>query len=81
MTTKEEIVADCERLLRKTKPHLVKCELKYGRDLPEKPFERYHPEEQCIEITCENGYTYVLPIEANSHHAIVVEIFKSMAHK
>ena len=82
---KTEFVLKCGELLRIAKPHLVSCEYKKGRDIPVKKnsklSERYVPDDDYVEITCENGARYVRPIEGNSMVEIVKEIFTSMAHK
>ena len=77
-----EFVRKCGELLRIAKPHLVSCELKLGKDVLKKPHEPEHaPDEEYVVVTCGNGYTYKICVEANSLTAIAAIIFTSMSHK
>ena len=74
-------VKRCGELLREAKPHLVRCELVWGKDIPANPFEHYVPDEEYVLVTCENNSTYKLPVEGNSPCTIAAEIFRKMQHK
>ncbi len=76
-----EFVTKCGELLAIAKQHLIKCEYKLGKELPESKIERYIPNDEYVLITCENGATYVRPIEGNSLIGIANEIFSSMTYK
>jgi hypothetical protein len=82
---RKHFVERCGELLRIAKPHLISCELVYGKDIfvneIKKQYERYVPNDEYVVVTCENGYSYKLPVEGNSLIAIANEIFGSMAHK
>ena len=78
---KAEFVSRCGELLAVAKPNLVSCELRLGKDIAENTFEKYIPDEEYVEITCKNGYTYVRPIEGNTLCDIACEIFGSMRFK
>lgn len=79
--TRAEFVQKCGELLNVAKPHLVSCELRLGKDLPEDPFEWYAPNSEYVLVTCENDYHYVLPVGGNSLAAIAEEIFRKMVCK
>jgi len=77
-----DFVQKCGELLRIAKPNLISCELKLGKDIPHKAYEPcYAPDDEYVVVTCENGHTYKVCVEANSLNAIAVAIFTSMAHK
>ena len=77
-----DFVQKCGELLHIAKPNLISCELKLGRDIPVKSFETgYAPDEEYVVVTCENGYTYKICVEANSLAAIAAVIFANMSHK
>ena len=79
---KVNFVQRCGELLRIAKPHLVSCELMLGKDIPLKPCAHgYASEEEYVVVTCDNGYSYKICVEANSLAAIAGAIFSSMAHK
>ena len=78
-------VKSCGELLHVAKPHLLSCQLKFGRDI-EDIHEKFGypsiiPEGEYVVVTCENGYQYNIYIEGNSLCAIASEIFSKMAHK
>ena len=79
--TRQEFVKECGKLLNIAKPSLLSCELVLGRDMPKRAATHYIKEDEYVLITCENGYTYGLPVDGNSLVAIAEEIFSSMAHK
>jgi hypothetical protein len=75
-------VNELGELLRKAKPHLVKCELKLGSEIAVSAFmPRVHPAHEYVVVTTENGYTYNICVEANNLAAIALDIFKAMTHK
>ena len=76
-----EFVQKCGDLLANAKPHLISCELKLGKDLPESIMETYVTEDEYVVVTCENGTNYKIPVEGNSLGAIAEVIFSKMAHK
>lgn len=77
-----DFVQKCGELLHIAKPNLISCELKLGRDIPKKAYEPlYVPDDEYVVVTCENGCTYKICVEANSLNAIAAAIFTSMAHK
>ena len=77
-----DFVKKCGELLYIAKPNLLNCELKLGKDIPVKPYERdYGPDDEYVVVTCDNGYTYQICVEANSLIAIATAIFTSMVHK
>ena len=78
---KKEFVEKCGELLSVAKPHLIKTELKLGKEIEANQYEKYLPEEEYAVITCQNGYTYKLPIAATSLCGIAATIFGKMAHK
>ena len=81
-TLKIEFVRKCGELLCIAKPHLLKCELKLGKEITDHVFRRgIHPLDEYVVVTCKNGHTYNIPIEANSLSAIAYDIFKEMMHK
>ena len=65
---KRTFVQRCGELLKEAKPHLISCELKLGKDIPSNPTEVFAPnyDYEYVVVTCENGYTYKLPVEGNS---------------
>ena len=73
-------VAKCGELLVIAKPHLVKCELVSGKSISSKP-ERYEPDFEYVLITCDNGYSYKICVEATTLVTIASEIFSKMTHK
>jgi hypothetical protein len=78
-------VQKCGELLKIAKPHLIATKLVLGKDIHvseiKKPYERYVPDDEYVVVTCENGYSYKLPVEGNSLCAIASEIFNKMTHK
>ena len=78
---RKTFVVKCGELLREAKPHLIRCELVWGKDIPPNPLQYYVPNEEYVLVTCENGYTYKLPIEGNSLCAIAAEVFVKMQYK
>jgi hypothetical protein len=79
---RSEFVHKCGEVLKEAKPHLVSCELKYGKDIKKTVVgERLLPDEEYVIITCENSATYNVCVEANSLIAIACDIFNKMAHK
>jgi len=79
---KIEFVRKCGEVLRIAKPHLTSCELKLGKDIRlgvgQPPV---HPEDEYVVVTCDNGYSYNILVEANSLGAIASAIFSQMSHK
>lgn len=82
---KREFVEKCGELLNIAKPYLVSCKLVKGSEIKVselmKQYERYMPDDDYVLVSCENGHTYKICVEANSLAAIAEEIFRSMAHK
>jgi hypothetical protein len=82
---KIEFVKKCGEILKIAKPHLVRCELKLGKDIEDVQAKRghpaLHPEEEYVVVTCENGCTYNICVAANSLCAIASAIFSQMSHK
>lgn len=82
---KAKFVEKCGELLNIAKPHLVSCKLVKGSEIKVselmKQHERYMPDDDYVLVSCENGHTYKICVEANSLAAIAEEIFRSMAHK
>jgi hypothetical protein len=77
-----DFVQKCGELLRIAKPHLLNCKLKLGKDITKSPHEPgFMPNEEYVVVTCDNGYTYKILVEANSLSAIAKAIFSDMAHK
>ena len=70
MDRKTFVNQELSKILRITKPHLVKCEY----------LENNAYGEIC-RVHCENGYTYDICIEANSLSAIVCDVFNKMICK
>jgi len=78
---KVEFVRCCGELLNAAKPHLKKCELRKGKDMPENLLEHYMEDEDYVLITCVNAHNYAIPVEGISLSAIAAEIFSRMVHK
>jgi len=77
-----EFVQNCGELLRMAKSHLICCELRLGKDIPVNAYEpTYVPDDEYVVVTCKNGYSYKVHVEANSLIAIATTIFTSMTHK
>ena len=78
-----KFVEQCGELLRISKPHLVKCELFLGKDIPYTlPVGvSVLPNDEYAVVTAENNYHYAISIEASSLHGIACDIFNAMAHK
>ena len=77
-----EYVTKVGELLSIGKPNLVSCELKLGKDIPADEREcHYIPDDEYVVVTCKNGHTYVVPVEANTIHDIAWQIFDGMRYK
>ena len=78
-----DFVQKCGEVLHIAKPNLIRCELKLGKDITKKAHDEtnYAPDDEYVVVTCENGFTYKICVEANSLNAIASAIFTSMAHK
>jgi hypothetical protein len=84
--SKAEFVKKCGELLHIAKPHLLRCEYFLGKDIKlteaEKSFGYVYPDEdECVVVTCQNGYRYILLVTGNSLNSIAAEIFSTMAYK
>ena len=77
---RKAFVQKCGKLLKEAKPHLISCELKLGKDIASN-FEAYVQDDVYVLATCENGYSYKLPVEGNSLCEIAYTIFSKMLHK
>jgi len=80
-----EFVRKCGELLHTAKPNLISCELKLGKDITDAHAKVGHPtlvpDAEYVVVTCENGCTYNLCVEANSLCGIATEIFSKMLYK
>ena len=78
---RKAFVQKCGELLKEAKPYLTSSDLVLGKEIAESPFELYVPEGEYVLVTCENGYSYKLPVEGNSLCEIAYTIFSKMLHK
>ncbi len=70
MDRKQFVETELSRILKISKPNLVKCEYAHNS----------YGDEIC-KVHCENGYMYDIVIEANSLAAIVYDVFRQMMYK
>jgi hypothetical protein len=78
---RQDFVTKCGELLRIAKPHLVGCEYKIGKDLPQTELTKVIETDEYAVITCENGCTYNVNITADSLMLIAIDIFQAMEYK
>ena len=83
---KSEFVKKCGELLAIAKPNLIRCDYALGRDIKLTATEKatgfiYHDDDECVIVTCANGYRYILFVTGNSLNAIAAEIFDRMTSK
>lgn len=77
-----EFVRKCGEVLKEAKPHLISCELKYGKDIEKTAVgERLHPDEEYVVVNCDNGHAYNVCVDGDSLMGIACDIFKQMGYK
>jgi len=78
--SRAEFVRKLGELLNMAKPNLVSCELKQGKDISDE-WETFVPEDEYVVVTCENGCTYKICVEANSLCGIANDVFSKMLYR
>ena len=79
---KIDFVRKCGEILNIAKPHLISCELNLGKDIHLSDGQPpVHPDDEYVVVTCDNGHSYNILVEANSLCATASAIFSQMSHK